>query len=622
MNRNRLVNQDTVNALLRTATLFTVLSFLLPLATLILRIVDFEWLQKHMPGPVVINPLSAITHMIAAVAIWLVRKRYINNTVWGIKNKTISNVLCLIIMSIGLGRIIFRILDWPFIIDELLFTDQLVIPDSLKIEVDYNSMAINTGFCYFLLGLSIIFIDYGKNTFYKSAQTFNYIIIFIAILSIYGFIYNVGNLYSSLGRIPMSSIAATCLLLQSTAVLFYRPYQGTISHLIGQNPTNVFLIRGIAFIIPLIIGYLRIKGEEFELYNEKFGTVLIGTFTYIISMSLLGWKSNIQYKLQLAKSQKLHLVKKERKRMQRILDTSPSIIQIFDLDKNKITFSNKHNQSSSKEKDKIMESTYDELLEPVHPDDMEKLSERYPKLKKLKKDEYDDVEFRVVDQEGNTRWFFNRAMVYSMKNDKVDQILLNSIDITKEKETEKALRKKQDELKDKHKKLEKAKKELDEVHNKLKKWVKEEEEELVKSEKLYHDYIRNSFDGIVEYAHKEGDIDLDQSKDKIIEQIKEQAYIKEANQTIADMYGYKSPKELAGMLFTDFVRDIPEDALKKNMEKFLESDYRIFGYKPVFISQEGKKVETYINLLGIVKDNKLVKVWDIHSQRKIREIKK
>lgn len=620
MKNQKFVNTQTVDALLRFATIFTVLAFLIPLATIIIRLIDFPWLQAISPGFVVINPATAICIIIIAIAIWLIRDEENISHIYNISFKTISNILCILIIAFCISRISFEIFDWHFPLDLLLFKDQLEIPEDAGLNVTYNKVGINTAICLLMLAFSAIFIDSKSSWFYSNPQTLNYISIFISILTIYGYIYSVKDLYLTLGKVPMSFISAVSILFISTSILFFRPYQGTMAHLIGQNPTQVFMMRAMAFVLPLLIGSLKMKGTELDFFGEKFGTAIMATTTYIISMSLLGWKTSIQYKLQEARIDRFRIIKKQRKELLRILDSSPTIIQILDTKSNKVVFTNELNKKGMLKKEEVLESSYDELLEPIHPDDMEEIKKRSTRMQKLKDHEYDDVIFRIVDQDGNLTWLFNRAIVFKRDGDEPTQFLLSTIDITKQKEAEIALRKKKKELTDKQEELKKAKEKLKKVNEKLQEKAKERETVLVKSENRYSNYIKNSFNGIIQFGHHGGDINIEQPIDDFINEVKEKTYIKKANKVAADILGYEDPKEIEGLSFSEFSIETPEEEINKNLTNFIKSDYRLFGLEPIVIKKGGEKIQTYINILGIVKNKKLVKVWEIQSKARIKNI--
>jgi PAS domain-containing protein len=616
--KKALVNMQTVNALLQFAVVFTIIGFLISLTNISLRIIDFPFLQKITPGYSVMNPLASICLAIIAIALWLVRNESETTDIFSLK--TISKSLCILVIAVCLGRIVFTLFGWPFLLDDMLFSSQLKVPEHLNLDSRYNSLGINTALCLVMLAISIIYIDIKNPWVYANPQSLNYVVIFIAILTIYGYIYSVDDLYNTLGSIPMTFFSAVSLMLLASAVLFFRPYQGTMAHLIGQNPTQVFVMRFLAFIIPLLIGYIKIKGQEYDFYSEEFGSAIVATTTYLISMTLLGWKTTIQYKLQAAKIDKFKTIKKDRKRMNQILNGSQTHIQILDLPKDQFVFSNYIAQSDSK-KEEIEETKYSALIKKTtHPDDLKLLEERLKRLKKLKKDEHDDQIFRLISKNGETSWIFSRAIVFKEVDGKPIQILYNSVDITKEKELEEKLQDKKKELEEKQKKLEEARDNLKDANKNLENKAKDQAKKLAKSEKTYHDYIKSSFDGIIQYSFKDGPIDIEQHDEEIITQIKKRAYVEEANTAAAKNLGYDDPEELKDMYFIEQKKNTAQKIVDENIKELIQNNFRLYGLKPIVAVKEGKKIKLYINVLGIIKDKKLTKIWEIQSNRRIKKL--
>lgn len=619
MANSKLVNKNTVKALLNTGRVFTIAVFVITIGSLFFRIIDFSILQKISPGLIVINPLTAICLFALGLSIWLIRKPKPHRVLKKISTIHLSYAFCILVLAISATRIVAFILNIPFAIDQLLFPDQLKIPQSSGLDVEYNSLGINTAICMILLSLSVIFIDSKKSWFYSNPQTLNYIVLFISFLTIYGYIYSVEDLYTSLGKIPMSFLSAVCLILLSSSALFFRPYQGTMASLIGQNPTEVFAIRFLAFFIPMIIGYLKIWGEDHNLFNERVGTALMATTTYVISMTLLGWKSTIQFKLQQAKVRRFNIVKKDWERMSRVLNNSQTLVMIADIKRNKLIFSN--DTGKVRPKEELEGQNLKKLIDhSTHPDDLEKTYERLERIKKLGDDEYDDMTYRFIGTNGDLKWLFSRAIVFKRVNGEVTQVLFNSIDITQKKEKEEELKEKKKKLKNKKEELEEAREKLEKANKKLNKEVKKRAEDLVKSEKKYRDYIKNSYQGIIRYETKGDDIMIDQPEDDFIKKMTEKFFIKEANSVAAINLGYDDPKEMEGIPFKELANEIPEKVLEEKIKEFLDSGFRLYGLEPVVRGKKGKKIKTFINLLGIVKNKKIDQVWEIQSKSRVKKI--
>src|SRR5690606_2906193 len=110
--------------------------------------------------------------------------------------------------------------------------------------------------------------------------------------------------------------------------------------IIDQSPSEVFMMRFLALVIPLFLGWLKIQGQKADFFSEEYGTALFATCTFVISMLLMGWKSSIQYKLGTENKKKLFAIRSERKRFRNILNQSPIIINIVNVESDRILFTN------------------------------------------------------------------------------------------------------------------------------------------------------------------------------------------------------------------------------------------------------------------------------------------
>lgn len=606
-------NKDTVEALIRLGKIFCVVAITIPIIVILLRLVDFTLLKRFSPGHIVVmNPLSGICFLILSIALYIIREEDCTS-----QEKSIANILCFISLTITITKILSFILNIDIGIDTFLFREQLILPENPNWTSRFNNMGINTSVGLSLMAVSIIFIDSDQTKLYKSPQTLNYVTIFLALLTIYGYIYDVEDLYVSLGRIPMSFHSALTMLLLSSAVIFLRPHRGTMAYLIGQNPTEVFMMRFLAFIIPLVIGYFKIKAEENHILTSEFGTALMATCTFLISMSLLGWKSNIQYKLQLEKRRKIEIIKTDRLRLEHILDSSKTFIQIVDIDEDKLLFSNETKEDAFVlHKGLIGESFNDLIKKQVHPEDRKAAVKREKKLPDLKKDEHYDLTYRLLDKKGQQKWILSRALVFEKEKDRNTKIMFNAVDITSQKKEEEELSLKNKMLEKKSQDLIKAKEELENANQELEDEIKKHSKELVRAEKKYHDYIRNSFEGILRYDLKNREsIDTSLPIEKQVELIKSCTVIGEANEMAARIHEFDKPDGLVGMTLSDYL-SMPNEKVEFFIKKFITSGYRLHNIETRQVTQNGSSIKVISNLIGVVKNNKLINAWGVQTSHK------
>jgi PAS domain-containing protein len=597
-------NKVTERILMLVGVCFCLLGTIIPLLVLTLRFIDYPLLYAITPGHLIMNPLTSICLIIIGISTWLSRTEERKQ-----KNYNLVATLCILVITYSSSMLAILSLGYNFepdrILLKLLYQNQ-ALPE---ISLSYKGLGINNAIGINLLAISLLFIDKRKILFFNP-QSLNYFIIFLSFLTIYGYVYSVEEMYTLRG-IPLTFYSSLTMLFLSSSILFLRPFKGSMKYLVGQNPAEVFMMRFLAFFIPLALGYLRISGEEAGLYAKNIGTALMAVSTYLISITLLGWKSTIQYKLQLAKRKEVELIEKDRKRIERILNNSQTFVQIINIQNGIILFSNESGRGKMRTGKEIEGKTMSEIVKArIYPDDFPVIEERQKILPNLKDQEYNDITFRVIGNQGEHTWLFSRASVFSRdESGAVKEILFTTIDFTNEKKKESKLQQQKVSLEQKQQELEIINRKLEEANNKLEEEAQKRASELYKSEKRYKDYIINSFSGIIEFEHK-SDINTRLPVDEQVKKIREVTRIKEVNQVAAELHGYKNPDSMRGMPLVEFV-DMPDEIAIEYGKEFIRSNYRLIGKQPIQLTKEGKPVKVYSNLLGIVKDHFLVKVWEI-----------
>ena len=597
----------TVDVLSSIGKAFYITAFIISLSTIVLRVIDLELLRKTSYGGIVfMNPLSSILFMLLAIAVGIVQKEASSP-----RSLIVSNFLCYVVIVIGALKIITSLLGVSMILDELLFKEQIALPPDRAFETNVHTMAPNTGLTTVLIAVSIILTNKETTQLFKIAQFLDYLVTLIALLSIYGYIYRIEDLYGYLESTPISFHSSVCSFLLAGSVLFLRPHRGSMAQLIGENPIEIVLMRFLALLIPLLTGLIKIYGENKGWYGKEFGTALFAAITFAISMILLGWKSSIQSKLRSLRRKTETQINQERETFRRILDISPTAISIVDIKSELFIFANEMNKNTFRLNDESLENKkYSEVLAEIVPEsDKELVVGRLSRIKKLKPDQYEEVTYRLYDKDGKANWFISRAFGFEYSHNEMKKAIINLLNITKQKKTHAKLEEKKKEIKRKNEELSKINDELKSFYKDFKKKVDERTRKLEESEQKCKKFFERSFEGILRYSIKDIDfIDTGLSVEEQIQLIRKHAYIAEANQKLAEMHDYDSPDILTGMPITEFLSMSDEDKAKL-IKVFIESGYRFENQETAHYTKDGHKIDIVTNMIGMVKDNKLYGAW-------------
>ncbi len=124
--------------------------------------------------------------------------------------------------------------------------------------------------------------------------------------------------------------------------------------------------------------------------------------------------------------------------IQRITDSSPNILYIFDLEQQRNIYANQEiGKLLGYSNQQIQQMGIQILPTITHPDDWKKIVTHLENFSNAKDGEIYEFEFRVKQANGEWRWLYTRETVFNRSADgKINQILGVSTDITERKQAE------------------------------------------------------------------------------------------------------------------------------------------------------------------------------------------
>lgn len=134
-----------------------------------------------------------------------------------------------------------------------------------------------------------------------------------------------------------------------------------------------------------------------------------------------------------------------------------------------------------------------------------------------------------------------------------------------------------------------------------------EETRALESEERYQAFIQNSHEGIWRVEVDEP-ISVDLPPARQIDLMYERAYMAEANNAMAAMYGADSVDDLIGVRLKDLlIRDDPRNTAY--LEAFIASGYALSGVDSHEVDQQGDEKVFRNSLVGVIKDGLLLRAW-------------
>jgi signal transduction histidine kinase/CheY-like chemotaxis protein len=259
-----------------------------------------EVLKSLGHGRVAMNPLTAVTFVLAGLALWLLAPEPLPR--WRYRLGTALGALVGAIALLVLARIVLGV---DAGIDRWLFRSRL----------GSNRMAPNTAFTFLLVGLSLTTLETSIRGRYWLPQSAALAAGAPTLLSLIGYLYGVQSLYGVGSYIPMALNTAVTFSLLCLGILCSRPGRepGTlvVSTTVGGAMARRLLPA--AFVIPLLLGLLRLEGERRGLYDTDFGVSLYVLGTIGLFHLVLWWYAGVIHRTDLRRrSVEQELVQKHR----------------------------------------------------------------------------------------------------------------------------------------------------------------------------------------------------------------------------------------------------------------------------------------------------------------------
>ncbi len=261
-------------------TLAAVASIVAGALVLLGWLLDVELLKRGIPGFVAMNPVTAVTFILAGSALWKCREPDYAAPSHLVK------VLAVIVLLVGAIKSVGLISGWHPNVDELLFAAKLNPPGS----AGPNRMAPNTALAFMFLGVSLFAVDL-KAVRSSVCQVFALAVGVCALFSLTGYIYGVRQFYGLASFIPMAIHTALLFLLLAAGVFFTRTASPLSGVFATTEPRGVLARRLFPSVIVLVLllGWLRLKGEALGWYSAPFGTAVFAITLSNCFVALIWW---------------------------------------------------------------------------------------------------------------------------------------------------------------------------------------------------------------------------------------------------------------------------------------------------------------------------------------------
>ena len=263
------------------------------LVVLVGWILHIEPLKRIAPGLVSMNPLTAITFVLAGVSLLLLGHARDSSSRAALYGRACAGIVFLI----GLIRIGSLVSGWDTGIDQWLFTSQLSVAQTRF----PSRMAPNTALGFLLSGAALLLLDSQTRKGHRPSEILAVVCSLSALLAILGYVYSVSGFYKVGAFIPMALHTATTFVVLGLGTLLARADTG-ITCIVASDTAGGFMARRllpVAILLPIGVGALRLFGERHGLYDTAFGVALNATGTILVFLGAIWWTARLLFSLDM-----------------------------------------------------------------------------------------------------------------------------------------------------------------------------------------------------------------------------------------------------------------------------------------------------------------------------------
>ena len=409
----------------RCITLCALIVILVSLFVIFGWVVDLAFIKSLFPNYPEMKPNTAFSFVVAGIGL-LAAVKGGSATVWRY-------------IAIACGVIVFLV--GALVIGEYLFGSNIGIDTILFSnsnqpgEIQFpNRMAPHTAVSFALLGSSLAFL-YGPAFFQKISEILTFCVIFTAFAALLGYVYGAEQLYSTSRYNSMALHSAALFAVCSFGIQTANTRNKTVRLLISDTLGGAMARRLLpaVILVPAILGWLRVLGQEHGLYDTGFGAALTILISVALMFTIIYLYSGTIHSIDVRRRKAETDLADNERRYRYLVDYSQGLICTHDTDGIVITVNRAALLALGIEKSDVVGKNLRDLVAPEHRLEFDVY------LREVTFHGESDGLLSLVSKAGKpVIWRYNNVLV--TETDKEPYVLGHAQDVTQLLEAQRALK--------------------------------------------------------------------------------------------------------------------------------------------------------------------------------------
>jgi PAS domain S-box-containing protein len=243
-------------------------------------ILHIQIVKSILPGQVAVKANAAVCFILVGFALWVLRKE---PPAGGVGWRLAGTIAASLASAVGLLSLLEALWAWNLGIDQLLFTAG---PEDIPGSLRPGLMSPITGFSFLALGPALLLLDAKTRLGHWSRHLLSCGVAIASMFGILDFVLDPNTTHTYI-----SPITACALFLFSFGLLFARTQSG-LGALVASVSVGGTLTRRLVpavVVAPLLIGWLRWRGELAGIVSAWTGLTIMTVFSIVLLASLTAW---------------------------------------------------------------------------------------------------------------------------------------------------------------------------------------------------------------------------------------------------------------------------------------------------------------------------------------------
>jgi PAS domain S-box-containing protein len=332
-----------------------------------------DWLRSWTPRSVAMNPVTALSFLLSAAALWLLTNNShaeaassdgsspgSTSTPWSWATARWKRILATggatLVTGIGGMKFLDYLTGSNLSFDRYLF----------QAELGTNQMAPNTAVCFVFTGLALLLLDRQTRWGWFPAELSALGVLIAAMMALLGYTYGSAPLYGVPTYIPMAANTAFCFAMLALGTLAARTERGLMSLVTSPDAGGVMFRRLLpaAILIPCLLGWLRLQGVRMGWFEQEFGLMLFVTLTIVGLLAVLLWTTHVLNRTDRSRTEAMHRIRTSEERIRDLYDSAPCGYHSLDEQGRYVEINRTELDWLGYEKEEILGRRFDEFLAP------------------------------------------------------------------------------------------------------------------------------------------------------------------------------------------------------------------------------------------------------------------